>query len=464
MKQLFIAGLCSICFYSAFSQDSEVANAVAYSNNFLKYLYDSPNADSAFYFVKKLAVDEKYASLLRDLLHDSFAQDFLQRKDIDSGKIGNIKQQELLSNQILNKIVTDTTKLLQETVKPLYLWKMIQDNKGNVPKLSHLTTDFISTEIASGDIYTNRTGRYGLMIYQIISKYEVLKPLAEDLFARIYSNLEKNQIIATDSSSRADLDKRAWYRYLYAYANYIKSKLTDNKMELLKKAFDYSPDLIDKSHYAAYFYDIDFLFDGEGKPTFKPDYLALLTSTSSDKSKILDFLLQTALVEPEYKNKLEEFYNQNYITARSFNTYWRDAINAKAKVATPIFLYLLDKRTFSSKQFSGKWILVDFWGTWCLPCRAEHPEMQKFYDSVILKNSKKIALLTIACRDTREKVLTYLKEKHFTFPVAMSDGKIEHVYPVQGYPTKLLITPEEKYLTVPYGINWVNFVKQYCNL
>jgi hypothetical protein len=34
----------------------------------------------------------------------------------------------------------------------------------------------------------------------------------------------------------------------------------------------------------------------------------------------------------------------------------------------------------------------------------------------------------------------------------------------QGYPSKFLITPQGKYLIVPYGIDWVNFVKQYSNL
>lgn len=57
-----------------------------------------------------------------------------------------------------------------------------------------------------------------------------------------------------------------------------------------------------------------------------------------------------------------------------------------------------------------------------------------------------------------------MTEKHFTFPVAMSDNKIENNYSVQGYPTIVLITPEEKYVIVPFGIDWINFVKQFCSL
>ncbi len=57
-----------------------------------------------------------------------------------------------------------------------------------------------------------------------------------------------------------------------------------------------------------------------------------------------------------------------------------------------------------------------------------------------------------------------MKENNFSFPVAMSDSKIENNFSVQGYPTKILITPKGKYITIPFGIDWRNFIKQYCDL
>ena len=90
--------------------------------------------------------------------------------------------------------------------------------------------------------------------------------------------------------------------------------------------------------------------------------------------------------------------------------------------------------------------------------------MQKFYDSTIKTNSSKIALLTVACRDTEDKVTSYMTEKKFSFPVAMSDNQIEKTYKVPGYPTKLLVTPEGKYILVPFGSDWISFVKHYADL
>ncbi len=447
-------------------EDSFLKKEIEYYNNFQDYTNNKPNADSAFYIAQILASDNRYINSLRDLLHNSFAQFFIERKTGNTISIDPANNKLLFHKELLMKMVSDTTKQLVETIKPLYLWVKIQDNKNNITVLKDLTNEFIKTEL-SEDIFTNSVGRYGLLIYQIISAHEELKALSVNLFDKIYSNLQRNQIAPTDSSTRTELEKRAYYRYLFASANYIKAKQSEyanEKGKYLKTAFDYSPDALDKDHANGYFYDMGILFSYEEKPTFKVDYLEFLTSTSFDKQKILSLFLEAALVDPEYKNKLQELYNRYNSTGLNFNQYWRNAINAKAKMAPPVSLHLLDQEIFSTTKYLGNWVLVDFWGTWCGACRAEHHDMQKFYDSVVLKNSKNIHLFTIACKDTREKVLAYLKEKQFTFPVAMSDGKIENIYPVQGYPTKFLITPEGRYLLVPYGIDWANFVKQYCDL
>ena len=171
-----------------------------------------------------------------------------------------------------------------------------------------------------------------------------------------------------------------------------------------------------------------------------------------------------ALVAPEYKSSLKEYYSKTSSSAAPFEKYWTAAINKTAKAAPGISLRLLDGKPFSSRKLIGKWVLVDFWGTWCAPCRQEHPDVEKFYQTTVLGNPNTISLITIACKDQPNKVLAYLKEKKYTFPVAMSDDKIEKLYSVEGYPTKVLITPAGKYIIVPFGVDWVNFVKQYIGL
>ena len=482
MKRLITIGFCLTLVINAHSQNkSQLKQAITCFNNSQNFIYNKPNADSAFFWIRKLASNNSYEDLLTHFLHDSFVQAFVPKNlaSTDTGKIdfANSEKQRILSKEILSKIMSDTTKLLKQAARPIYFWVKIQENSNNLSELKRLTNKYIDQELSSGDIYKNRVGRYGLLIYQTISKQTGLKALAERLFALIYSDLKNNQIVVTDSSSRTDLDERAWYRYLFAYVNYLEAQKyayvnykgeekahSLNKEETyLRIAFDYSPDLTDENHSSECYYDMVFL-TGKEKRSFKENYLTFLINSDTNKKKVLKILLNIALVEPEYKNRLKEYYEANNTTSTDFNNYWEQAINSNAKAASPILLKMLNNKLFSSKNSSGKWIMVDFWGTWCMPCRKEQPKLQKFYSSVILKNTKDITLLTIACKDTKQRVLKYMKEKKYDFPVAMADNKVEKAYSVHSYPTKVLITPEGNFITIPYYVNWVDFVKQYCSL
>ena len=437
-------------------------------NNFQKFSGDKPNVDAAFYCAKKLASNKLYLPTLNVLFHNVFAQHFIQPEQVDpadSARTRLMKGYRILGQKIIAKMMNDTTQALIESIRPLFLLTEIQDNNTNPVALKKLTGEFIKTEIEGKDIYKNRAGRYGLMISRIIEKQPELVPLNEKLLKIITADLKANQIKTEDATDRMQLSKRAWYRYLYAYANYALAEKTSNietKEIYLKTAFDFSPDLMDKNNRSAYFYDSHMITDNENE-SFQDEYIDFITKNSQDRAQVLSAFVKIALVDTEYKDELETYYNSNSPT-KSFASYWSEAINKGAPDAHPIVLKHINKESFSSKSHKGKWILVDFWGTWCVPCRAEHPDMQKFYDSTVVRNPDQITLLTIACRDTDEKVSAYMKEKKFSFPVAMSDQKIEKTYAVPGYPSKVLITPDGKYVTVPFGVDWVSFVKKYSGL
>jgi thiol-disulfide isomerase/thioredoxin len=93
------------------------------------------------------------------------------------------------------------------------------------------------------------------------------------------------------------------------------------------------------------------------------------------------------------------------------------------RIATPkpianFSLTTLKGETVTAESLKGKVLVINFWATWCGPCRAEMPEIQKFYDKY--KNDPDVAFLSMTIDDAatpNEMVQEYLTKNKFTFPV-----------------------------------------------
>jgi thiol-disulfide isomerase/thioredoxin len=72
-------------------------------------------------------------------------------------------------------------------------------------------------------------------------------------------------------------------------------------------------------------------------------------------------------------------------------------------------------KTWKLKELGGKTLLINLWATWCGPCQAELPHLEKFYEKV--KDRKDIQVLTFDIDEDLGLVEPYLKEKGYTFPV-----------------------------------------------
>ncbi|GGM83979.1 hypothetical protein GCM10010967_14740 [Dyadobacter beijingensis] len=450
------------------AQQPSVKSPIDYYNQFTDFTNTKLNEDSALFNIRQLAANKMYAGMLKDVLHNNFGQTLVVRSfppGTDSLKVNRFLRVQAFNKLLLSKIVSDTNQLLVHTARPMIFFSQFQDALDDDAKLTNSVNRFMQVELAGPDIYSNLSGRYGLMMHASLRSRAKLKPLSDKLFETIYHHLQSNLTSVSETSLSEASESNAWHKYLFAYANFVKAEdeqdLSKKKL-FLKKAFDYSPNLKDQDIGSAYFYDMYLILKKE-KVSFKEDYLAFLTQNSKDEDEVLNALLQIALQEPQFKEKLKAAYAKSKPRS-DFGTYWMDHVNASAQAAPPISLAMVGKSRFEHKTGTGKWLLIDFWGTWCSPCREEHPELQKFYESTIQNNASKIDLMTIACRDTEARVTKYMAEKRFSFPVAMSDNKVELAYKVPHYPTKLLITPAGKYIVIPSDSDWISFVKHYTDL
>lgn len=108
--------------------------------------------------------------------------------------------------------------------------------------------------------------------------------------------------------------------------------------------------------------------------------------------------------------------------------------------APEIELTDLKEETVRLSDLRGKPVLVNFWATWCAPCRIEMPVMEKKYRAY--KESEKFVILAVDVKDDSgvDAVRRFLGELSLTFPVLLdSDGRAGTAYNVLGLPTSFFI-------------------------
>ena len=110
----------------------------------------------------------------------------------------------------------------------------------------------------------------------------------------------------------------------------------------------------------------------------------------------------------------------------------------------------LQGKVIDFKTFKGKTIFLNIWATWCGPCRIEMPSIQKLYDQVD-KDKIVFVMLSIDRGDSFEKVVTFVNEKEYTFPVYVPKGYLTDQLQVRTIPTTFVISPEGKIVSQEAG-------------
>src|ERR1017187_9980171 len=102
---------------------------------------------------------------------------------------------------------------------------------------------------------------------------------------------------------------------------------------------------------------------------------------------------------------------------------------------TGFTLSALDGKIYNLDALRGHVVLLNFWATWCPPCRKEMPDMQKLYERF-----EKKGLIVLAVSDEkRETVEGYLAKQSYTFPVLLDlDRKTNTAFYVEGIPKSFL--------------------------
>lgn len=102
----------------------------------------------------------------------------------------------------------------------------------------------------------------------------------------------------------------------------------------------------------------------------------------------------------------------------------------------------MNGKSLSLSQFRGKVVLVNFWATWCPPCRAEMPSIERLYRR--LEKHKNFVLLTVNVNEdnSKDSVKAFTEETPLSFPILLDrDNRVAGRYQVNGIPQTFIIDP-----------------------
>ena len=102
-------------------------------------------------------------------------------------------------------------------------------------------------------------------------------------------------------------------------------------------------------------------------------------------------------------------------------------------------------KTHALSDYKGKIIFLNFWATWCPPCRAEMPDIQKLYEKSPREGSEAVIVLGVAApglgsEKDKAGIREFMEKNGYTYPVLMDKGgKLFESYGIRAIPTTYLI-------------------------
>ena len=135
------------------------------------------------------------------------------------------------------------------------------------------------------------------------------------------------------------------------------------------------------------------------------------------------------------------------------------ALNA---VAADFILKDIHGQVHHLSDYRGKWVLVNFWATWCSPCLEELPQLAELHNA---HKGADLVVIGVAMEYTSPKVvLDFLKTHPVPYPVVLGDYKIaDQIGPVRALPTSYLFDQTGKLVSSQSGTVTRASVEEFIN-
>ncbi len=415
------------------------------------------DADSAMTVIGYLA--HAPGSLYRDWIQRSYAQTLLyewteknrdeavaswRKEGLSEERINRILEEDKVRRKVAKTLATrmagSTDAAVSSAAYPINLYYKAtqQTHIDSLRKLINAFKALPTTYSQNGN-----SNRYFLMLQKLLTARGHNVEAAAVLDNAI-AKLERD---AVDSTS----NRRYEDQNMLAYAYQLKSaslKTTDSRkaLEYLGKAAAVSPRSVEEKAYDS-FYDRLMLGSEESyRQAFANELFR-----KGDTREAMMVLTQQVNANPSMLPEVQKAF-EKHLPDQDFKTFFDKVISKSWKTAPDFALTGVDGKTYKLSDYRGKWVLLDFWGTWCSPCRRELPRINAYAKKIA--GSTERSLLTISCSDTPADVQALFSKEGYDIPVGMSDGKVQGSYKVKGYPSKYVISPDGKILELGFTQDW----------
>jgi len=244
---------------------------------------------------------------------------------------------------------------------------------------------------------------------------------------------------------------RARLRWLHAQAAWTLAPLGATEAEVrawLVRAARAGPGADEQERAASWFYEAATL----GAPNDHREPVARELERRGARTEASEVWLELVFVHPERRAEARAAFER--LTGRNdFDACWRARFLERLPLVPELELRGLDGEPFQLASLRGQRYMLDFWGTWCGPCRAELPRLSALQRELEAAPDARGALLTIACRDTPEAVAEFMDRNGHEFPVVLGDEALERAFGLTQFPTHVLVSEEGRWWKLD-GADW----------
>jgi thiol-disulfide isomerase/thioredoxin len=135
---------------------------------------------------------------------------------------------------------------------------------------------------------------------------------------------------------------------------------------------------------------------------------------------------------------------------------------AATGAAAELVLPDLNGKVHRLSDYRGKWVLVNYWATWCPPCLEELPELEVFHSN---NSATRAMVLGVNMEDISEKRLrSFVADQFLSFPILVATAEPEHsLGSVPGLPTSFLVNPAGEVVARQVGPVTAEAIERYID-